>query len=79
MLAVRQEDSGTRGVALTIHVIAQHTVAEQIEDAWKARERLLALDNDPTFCKIVEEVRDHPGQRARKAIIRGYPRYAFAA
>jgi hypothetical protein len=66
-------------VALTIHVIAQRTVAEQIEDAWKAREGLLALDNDPTFCKIVEEVRDHLGQRARKAITRGYPRYAFAA
>jgi len=68
-------------VALTAKVIARHRVAEQIEEAWKAREGILALDNNPTFRKIVDELSSDPTcQRVRKALTRGYPpRYAFAA
>lgn len=63
---------------MTANVIAESTVAQQIEDAWKAREGLLALDSNPTFRRIVEELSDQMHQRVRKASTRGYPRYAFA-
>lgn len=62
---------------MTANVIAEElsSVESQTEQAW----REYSLERNPAFQKIVEELRDPMGNRVRKALTRGYPRYAFAA
>lgn len=62
---------------MTAIVTTASTVAEETERAWTAYEGLLALADNPTFCRIVNELSDPMRQRDRK-VLRGHPRNAFA-
>ena len=65
---------------MTANVIAKEssTVESQTDHAWLERS-LQRLEQNPVFCRIVDELTNPVDYIGRKASTRGYPRYAFAA